>query len=122
MRTSIGESWTWCVPPDSHYTNLAGYPFDPHYVDVTAADTPALRMHYLDEGPRDGAPVVLLRGEPTWSYLYRTMIPPLAEAGHRVRPLGQADRDRRLHLPASCAVGDVVVRDAGSHRRHHLRA
>ncbi|MDZ4267847.1 MAG: haloalkane dehalogenase [Mycobacterium sp.] len=70
--------------PDSRFTNLAGYPFDPHYIDVTAADTPALRMHYLDEGPRDGAPVVLLHGEPTWSYLYRTMIPPLAGAGHRV--------------------------------------
>jgi haloalkane dehalogenase len=41
-------------------------------------------MHYLDEGPRDGAPVVLLHGEPTWSYLYRTMIPPLVAAGHRV--------------------------------------
>ncbi|MDZ4234575.1 MAG: haloalkane dehalogenase [Dietzia sp.] len=70
--------------PDSRFTNLAGYPFDPHYVDVAAADTAALRMHYLDEGPRDGAPVVLLHGEPTWSYLYRTMIPPLAAAGHRV--------------------------------------
>jgi haloalkane dehalogenase len=41
-------------------------------------------MHYVDEGPRTGAPVVLLHGEPTWSYLYRTMIGPLAAAGHRV--------------------------------------
>lgn len=41
-------------------------------------------MHYLDEGPPDGAPVLLLHGEPTWSYLYRTMIPPLVAAGHRV--------------------------------------
>ena len=41
-------------------------------------------MHYVDEGPSDGPPVVLLHGEPTWSYLYRTMIPPLAEGGHRV--------------------------------------
>jgi len=70
--------------PDSRFADLAGYPFDPHYVDVTAVGTPALRMHYLDEGPRDGAPIVLLHGEPTWSYLYRTMIPPLAAAGHRV--------------------------------------
>lgn len=70
--------------PDSRFTKLAGYPFAPHYVDVTAVGTPALRMHYLDEGPRDGAPIVLLHGEPTWSYLYRTMIPPLAAAGHRV--------------------------------------
>ncbi|WP_370332635.1 haloalkane dehalogenase [Mycolicibacterium hippocampi] len=70
--------------PDERFANLAGYPFEPHYVDVAATDTPALRMHYVDEGPRDGTPVVLLHGEPTWSYLYRTMIPPLVQAGHRV--------------------------------------
>jgi haloalkane dehalogenase len=70
--------------PDSRFANLVGYPFEPHYVDVSASDTPALRMHYVDEGPRDGAPVVLLHGEPTWSYLYRTMIGPLADAGYRV--------------------------------------
>ncbi|CAA0111234.1 Haloalkane dehalogenase 1 [Mycolicibacterium vanbaalenii] len=70
--------------PEDRFTQLAGYPFEPHYVDVAATDTPALRMHYVDEGPRDGTPIVLLHGEPTWSYLYRTMIPPLAQAGHRV--------------------------------------
>ncbi|MCV7281781.1 haloalkane dehalogenase [Mycolicibacterium flavescens] len=70
--------------PDSRFDNLAGYPFAPHYVDVAATDTQDVRMHYVDEGPADGPPVVLLHGEPTWSYLYRTMIPPLAAAGHRV--------------------------------------
>lgn len=70
--------------PDSRFTALEGYPFEPHYLDVTAPGTPALRMHYVDEGPRDGAPILLLHGEPTWSYLYRTMIGPLAAAGHRV--------------------------------------
>ena len=70
--------------PDSRFVTLTGYPFEPHYVDVTAADCGPVRMHYVDEGPRDGAPVVLLHGEPTWSYLYRTMIPPLVSAGHRV--------------------------------------
>jgi len=70
--------------PDSRFANLAGYPFEPHYLDVTASDTEPLRMHYVDEGPADGPPVVLLHGEPTWSYLYRTMIPPLAAGGHRV--------------------------------------
>jgi haloalkane dehalogenase len=70
--------------PDFRFADLAGYPFSPHYTDITATDTPALRMHYVDEGPADGSPVVLLHGEPTWSYLYRTMIPPLAAAGHRV--------------------------------------
>ncbi len=70
--------------PEDRFVDLAGYPFEPHYVDVAATDTPALRMHYADEGPRDGTPIVLLHGEPTWSYLYRTMIPPLVEAGYRV--------------------------------------
>lgn len=70
--------------PDARFENLPGYPFAPHYLQVAALDTQPLRMHYLDEGPADGPPVVLLHGEPTWSYLYRTMIPPLADGGHRV--------------------------------------
>ncbi|KQH76036.1 haloalkane dehalogenase [Mycobacterium gordonae] len=70
--------------PDSRFENLEGYPFAPHYVDVTASDTPSLRMHYVDEGPPTGSPIVLVHGEPTWSYLYRTMVPPLSGAGHRV--------------------------------------
>lgn len=68
--------------PDARFEGLPGYPFAPHYLDVTAADTEPVRMHYVDEGA--GPPVVLLHGEPTWSYLYRTMIPPLAAGGHRV--------------------------------------
>ncbi|OBG70497.1 haloalkane dehalogenase [Mycobacterium sp. E2462] len=70
--------------PDSRFENLEDYPFVANYLDVTASDTPPLRMHFLDEGPSDGPPIVLLHGEPTWSYLYRTMIPPLADAGNRV--------------------------------------
>lgn len=70
--------------PESRFENLTDYPFDPHYAEVAAHDTGPLRMHYVDEGPADGPPVVLLHGSPTWSYLYRTMIPPLVAAGHRV--------------------------------------
>jgi haloalkane dehalogenase len=69
---------------DARFAGLPGYAFEPHYVDVAASDTEPVRMHYVDEGPRDGRPVVLLHGEPTWSYLYRTMIPPLVDAGYRV--------------------------------------
>ena len=65
--------------PDDRFSNLPGYDFEPHYVDIGG-----LRMHYVDEGPADAAPVLLLHGEPSWSYLYRKMIPPLAAAGHRV--------------------------------------
>ena len=65
--------------PDERFAGLTGYDFQPHYVDIGG-----LRMHYVDEGPTDAAPVLLLHGEPSWSYLYRKMIPPLVAAGHRV--------------------------------------
>lgn len=70
--------------PDSRFENLEDYPFSANYVDVAASDTEPLRMHYLDEGPPEGPPIVLLHGEPTWSYLYRKMVPPLADGGYRV--------------------------------------
>ena len=69
--------------PDERFENLKDYPFDPHYVEVDS-QVGRLRMHYVDEGPRDADPILLLHGEPSWSYLYRKMIPPLAAAGHRV--------------------------------------
>jgi haloalkane dehalogenase len=65
--------------PDERFENLPGYDFEPHYAEVDG-----LRMHYVDEGPRDAPPVLLLHGEPSWSYLYRKMIPVIAAAGHRV--------------------------------------
>ena len=70
--------------PDSRFADLKDYPFAPHYLDIGDTEGGTLRVHYLDEGPREAAPVLLLHGEPTWSYLYRHMIPPLAAAGHRV--------------------------------------
>jgi pimeloyl-ACP methyl ester carboxylesterase len=70
--------------PDDRFANLPGYAFAPHYVDDLESYR-GLRIHYLDEGPRDAAKVFLcLHGQPTWSYLYRRMIPVFAAAGHRV--------------------------------------
>jgi len=66
--------------PDSRFEGLPDYPFAPHYHEVA----PGLRLHYVDEGPREAPPVLMLHGEPTWSYLYRHMIPPVAAAGLRV--------------------------------------
>ena len=63
--------------PDERFEGLDGYPFEPHYADIADGDGATLRVHYLDEGPADAAPVLLLHGEPSWSYLYRHMIPPL---------------------------------------------
>ncbi|MFE9258135.1 haloalkane dehalogenase [Streptomyces sp. NPDC006879] len=72
--------------PDQHFVDLPDYPFAPHYTFVGAGDGSAdtLRMHYVDEGdPSSPETVVLLHGEPSWSYLYRHVIPVLARAGHR---------------------------------------
>jgi haloalkane dehalogenase len=69
--------------PDERFVGLPDYPFEPHYAEVLARDVEPLRMHYVDEGPRDGPVVLLLHGQPTWSYLYRHVITDLAAAGLR---------------------------------------
>jgi len=66
--------------PDECFASLPDFPFAPHYAEVGDG----LRVHHLDEGPRDAAPVLLLHGEPSWCFLYRKMIPVLVDAGHRV--------------------------------------
>jgi haloalkane dehalogenase len=65
--------------PEDRFVDLPDYSFTPHYVEPESG----LRMHYVDEGPRDGRVVLLLHGEPTWSYLYRKMIPIFVAAGLR---------------------------------------
>ncbi len=70
--------------PDARFASLPGYPFVPHYVEIPDGDGGRLRVHYVDEGPRGATPVVLFHGEPTWSYLYRKMIPGLVARGYRV--------------------------------------
>ncbi len=72
--------------PDSRFDGLPGYAYAPKYHvsgDGAATNSPELRMHYVDEGPRTGRPILMLHGEPSWSYLYRHMIPIIAEAGYR---------------------------------------
>jgi len=83
--------------PEARFAALPGYPFEPHYAVVGDG----LRLHYVDEGPRDGAMILLLHGEPSWSYLYRKMIPPLVAAGYRVLApdligFGKSDKPVRL--------------------------
>lgn len=65
--------------PDERFNNLPGYSWAPNYLEVDG-----VRIHYLDEGPEDGPPVLLMHGEPTWAYLYRKMIPVFTQAGCRV--------------------------------------
>lgn len=70
--------------PDERFDGLPDHPFAPHYAEIDDLDGGTLRVHHLDEGPRDAAPVLLMHGEPSWSFLYRHMIPALVDAGHRV--------------------------------------
>ena len=85
--------------PDERFEGLPGYDFAPHYAEIDG-----LRLHYVDEGPREGTPIVCFHGEPTWAYLYRKMLPPLVAAGHRVicpdyAGFGRSDKptDRRWY-------------------------
>ena len=87
--------------PDERFEGLPGYDFEPHYLEQDG-----LRLHYLDEG--DGPPVLLLHGEPTWSYLYRTIIPELTASARAIAPdyfgFGRSDKplareDVHLRLP-----------------------
>lgn len=71
--------------PDAHFENLPDWSFHPHYTQIIDASTSqTLRLAYVDEGPRDGPAVLLMHGEPTWSYLYRHIIPKLVALGYRV--------------------------------------
>ena len=81
--------------PEERFSDLPGYSFEPHYVEVDG-----LRIHYVDEGPGDAEPVLLMHGEPSWSYLYRKMIPVITAAGYRaIAPdlvgFGRSDKPAR---------------------------
>lgn len=92
--------------PEERFENLPDYPFNPNYLEVGEG----LRMHYLDEGNPNGKTVLLLHGEPSWSYLYRKMIPVLVDAGFRViapdligfgksdKPTEQSDYTYQKHI------------------------
>ncbi len=66
--------------PDPRFAGIPDYSFEPHYFELSDG----LRVHFIDEGPRDGVPVLMMHGEPTWSFLYRKMIGPVVDAGYRV--------------------------------------
>jgi haloalkane dehalogenase len=80
--------------PEERFQNLSDFPFEPNYLEVE----PGLRMHYLDEGKKEGPVALLLHGEPTWSYLYRKMIPGLTNAFRVIVPdmigFGKSDKPK----------------------------
>jgi haloalkane dehalogenase len=103
--------------PDERFAGLPDYPFAPSYAEVGGAGQ-QLRMHYVDVGPADAAPVLLLHGQPTWSFLYRHVIAELVSSGHRVLApdlmgFGRSDKptDRLVYSQAAHLrwLGDLVV-------------
>jgi len=87
--------------PDERFVNLPDFPYEPNYVEIRDGDGGTLRIHYVDEGSRSADPVLLMHGEPSWSYLYRKMIPIIVEAGYRaVAPdlvgFGRSDKPARI--------------------------
>ena len=95
--------------PDERFAGLPGYAFAPHYVDVRG-----LRVHYVDEGRSEARPVLLLHGEPSWSYLYRKMIPGLVAAGLRALApdlvgFGRSDKLARREDYSYALQVDVVA-------------
>jgi haloalkane dehalogenase len=70
--------------PEERLAGLPGFDYEPHYAEIPAGDGTALRVAWVEDGPAGADPILLLHGEPSWSFLYRRMIPVLAAAGHRV--------------------------------------
>lgn len=70
--------------PEERFAGLPDFAYAPKYCDVDDDDGGSLRMAWIEAGPPDAEPVLMLHGEPTWSFLYRRMIPILTAAGHRV--------------------------------------
>lgn len=70
--------------PDDRFHTVPDFPYPPRYCEVSDDDGGTLRVAWVEDGPAGADPVLMLHGEPSWSYLYRKMIPVLAGAGHRV--------------------------------------
>jgi haloalkane dehalogenase len=91
--------------PDTCFADLPDWPYEPKYLEIDG-----LRQAYVDEGPADGEVILLLHGQPSWSYLYRTMIPTLVDSGYRVIAmdhLGMGRSDKPVDLDAYSFDGHV---------------
>jgi len=87
--------------PDEHFANLPEFPYPAKYCEVDDDDGGRLRVAWVEDGPAEGNPVLMLHGEPSWSFLYRKMMPILAAAGHRVIcpdlvGFGRSDKPTRI--------------------------
>jgi len=108
LRTTDGREFV--RTPDEQFENLPDFPYQPNYAEVDG-----LRMHYIDEGPKGGEVVLLLHGQPDWSYLYRKMIPVITAAGYRaIAPdmigMGRSDKPTNIHTHTIYAHADWWLR------------
>ena len=106
--------------PDGCFDGIVDFPYPPHYVTLHAEGAPPVRMHYVDAGDPDGRQVLLLHGQPTWSYLYRRVIPVLVERGLRLiapdnigfgrsdKPVEPAAYTYRRHVAWATAFMDAL--------------
>jgi haloalkane dehalogenase len=110
--------------PDERFAALPGYAFEPHYLMLDDTEGGQLRLHYVDEGPRDAPVVLMLHGEPSWSYLYRRVIDRVAAAGWRVvapdligfgrsdKPTRRSDYSYQRHIDwLRSALDQLALRD-----------
>src|SRR3990172_590152 len=110
LRAGIGGEMEVLRTPDERFETLPGFDLEPHYTEING-----LRVHYLDEGPAEAAPMLLLHGEPSWCYLYRKMVPVLTAAGLRAvaphligfgrsdKPASRGDYTYQLHVDVVAA-------------------
>jgi haloalkane dehalogenase len=84
LEVNRGRAMETLRTPDARFEGLDGWPYAPHYATLADPDGTQLRLHYVDEGPRDGPVVLLMHGEPSWAYLYRKIIADLTARGCRV--------------------------------------
>jgi haloalkane dehalogenase len=87
--------------PDSCFDALPDYDFEPHFVTLDDQEGGTLNMHYIEAGPADGQPVVMIHGNPTWSFMWRKIVPQLAAAGYRAIAIdligmGRSDKPTRM--------------------------
>ncbi len=125
MSAAAGPTMEVLRTPDDRFEGLPGWGWEPRYADVGTGGA-RVRMAYVEEGPAEGRPVLLLHGEPSWSYLYRKMIPPMLSAGLRViapdligfgrsdKPAEQEDYSYARHLSwlTDLVVGHLDLDDA----------
>ena len=98
--------------PDERFAVLPHFPYEPNYIDPLPGFGD-LRMHYVDEGPEQGPVMLLLHGMPTWSYLYRDMIPGLTAAGYRcIAPdhmgFGKSDKPTDIHWYTIARLTEIL--------------